>query len=488
MSQPAASSEAWIAIVQAHLDRLISQGCDVYGATSTPMWMASLTPQTGRYPEDDARPPEIGKRVYRNIDAPRGSSFYWDQPSITAAYALTAITGEARYAQDADAYVSAFLERCVAPNGIFLWGNHYYYDAFQDVVLRFHGEETPVPVDPQTERGELHEIRPIPPVWSIFWRLDPTATERAIRAAVAGHLVNPETGEFNRHAEGETGCAFLEAGGILVETLAWLYAQTGDVALLADADTMVAYSLRHRGAETGLLENNPTWSRWDKVTSTTEVGHWAGMLLRAAELVGDDRPEAAAWRAAADRVMRPWLRYGYDAGAQRYYGRLAVTDGSPVLGPKVTPYQPGDYSDLWEPLFPTHDYPMAFAEACLTLYRRTGDALYRDACDRWVRILARDLPARQGRGAYAEHYGRCLHYLLGYADVFDDYGARSLAHRVAEESLSVLFVGDADGGMFRGHPGEDRYDAVDGVGFLLLALLWLASGEEPDMMGEGSEG
>jgi hypothetical protein len=472
-------------LLQAHLDRLTTRGLDVYGIYQTPMWMASLTPQTGRYPEDDTRPPEIGKRVYRNIDAPRGSSLYWDQPSIVAAHALTAATGEQRYAAAADAYVFAFLDRCVAPNGIFLWGNHYYYDVFQDVVLRFHGEEAPVPVDPESETGELHEIRPIPPAWASFWRIDPAATERAIRAAVRGHLVDPETGEFNRHAAGETGCAFLEAGGILVETLAWLYAQTGDPALLDDAGAMVAYSLRHRGGETGLLENNPTWSRWDKVTSTTEVGFWAGALVRAAERVGPDRPEAGAWIAAAETALRPWLRYGYDAEAQRYYGRLAVADGSPVLGPKVTPYQPGDYSDLWEPLFPTHDYPMPFAEACLSLYRRTGDDLYREACDRWVRIVAQALPARQGRGGYAEHYGRCLHYLLGYADTFDDYGARALARRVAEEALSVLYVGDAGGGMFRGHPGEDRYDAVDGVGFLLLALLRLATDEEPAMMGLG---
>jgi hypothetical protein len=40
-------------------------------------------------------------------------------------------------------------------------------------------------------------------------------------------------------------------------------------------------------------------------------------------------------------------------------------------------------------------------------------------------------------------------------------------------------------GMFRGHAGEDRYDAVDGVGYLLLALLFLDAGKEPDLMGFG---
>jgi hypothetical protein len=470
--------------VRAHLNRLVTRGVDVYGGEETPMWMASLDTRTGRYPEDDARPAEIGKRVYRAIDAPRGCSLYWDQPTLVAAHALSDLDDD-RYRQAADDYVASFLERCVASNGVFLWGNHYYYDAFKDEVVRFHGDETPVPVDLTGERGELHEIRPLPPAWAIFERVSPEATERAIRAAVAGHLVDEETGEFNRHAAGSTGCAFLEAGGVLAESLGRLYARTGDVDLIKMADKMVAYSFRHRGVDTGLLENNPTWCRWDKVTSTTEVGLWAGSLLRAADYVDSARPEAEGWKAVADAGMSAWLRYGFDASAGRYYGRLSVADGSPILGSKETPYQPGDYSDLWAPLFPTHDYPMPFAEACLALYQRTGAARYQTACERWVDIIRDELPARGGRGAYAEHYGRCLHFLLRYTEVFDNSAAQRLAEQVATEALDVLFASDGAGGMFRGHPGEDRYDAVDGVGFLLLALLRFVTGMEPDTMGLG---
>ena len=40
-------------------------------------------------------------------------------------------------------------------------------------------------------------------------------------------------------------------------------------------------------------------------------------------------------------------------------------------------------------------------------------------------------------------------------------------------------------GMFRSHASEDRYDAVDGVGFLLLALIYLETGKKPDTLGFG---
>ena len=60
-------------------------------------------------------------------------------------------------------------------------------------------------------------------------------------------------------------------------------------------------------------------------------------------------------------------------------------------------------------------------------------------------------------------------------------GAADLATALASEAIAVLW----DGRMFRSHPGEHRYDAVDGMGYLLLALLCLSTGREPNMMGSG---
>ena len=464
--------ENYLKAAISHFDKLIENGLAVYGADPCAMWMASLDTKTGQYPEDDRRPPHIPKRAYRYIDAPRGSNLYWDQPAIAAAHAVSQITGMKRYADAADAYVRDFLDRCVAPNGMFLWGNHYYYDAFRDAPVWFG--ETPVPCLLTKESGKLHEMRPIVPAWDSFWRISPEKTERAIRAAVDGHLVDPDTGRFNRHADNEEGCAFLEAGGILVDTLSWLHQKTGDAELVGTAGKIALYSFQNRNESTGLLENNPTVTRWDKHTSTTEVGLWAGCLLRAAS-----RCHVAEWAEMADAAVSAWLRLGYDETAERFYGRLDVGTGAPILGPKETTYQPGDHSDLWDPLFPAHDYPMPFAESCLALYRITGKDIYQTACRRWINQIRNSLPARHGKGGYAEHYGRCLNFLLGYAKIMDDSAAHDLAINVADEAMNVLY----SHGMFRGHAGEDRYDALDGVGFLLLALMRLQTGSEPETMG-----
>ena len=465
--------------ITSHYDKQLSQGLDVYGKDTTAFWMASLATYSGRYPDDATRPPHIPQRAYlnRHVDAPRGATLYWDMPAIVAAHALSQLTGNTRYQEAADAYIRDFLARCVAHNGVFLWGNHYYYDAFQDTTMKFGGE--PTPVDFTTETGNLHEIRPLAPAWDALWQIDAEATEREIRMSAQQHTSDAATGEFNRHADGERGHAFLEAGGMLVYSLAWLYEKTGDEALLAQAHKMAGYSFDHRHATTGLLTNDPTSHRWDHYTSTTEVGLWTGCLLAAAERV--DESHAKKWIGMADEALSAWLSYGYDPAEGQYYGMLHKETGKPIFREKGDeyPYKPGNYSDPWVPLFPTHNYPMSLAESCLKLYQHTQKEQYRQAAERWADVVKASLPARQGQGAYAEHYGRAIHFLLSCAEALHDPAYQEVAATLAREAVDVLFAH----AMFRSHPGEYRYDAVDGVGILSLSLIWLETGHKPDRMG-----
>ena len=465
-----------LGLVRSHFDAILKSGRGNFGPDPTAMWLSSLDTRTHAYPADDSRPDHIPKRVYRNIDAPKGASLYWDQASVVAAHALTAVTGEQRYVDAVDAYVGDFLNRCVATNGLFLWGNHYYFDVFRGCPVWFAVDDPPKPCFMPEEVGALHETRPIPPAWETFWRVSPEATERCIRQIGHLHVVDPQTGCFNRHADQRRSCAFLESGGIIAESLGWLSKiKGGDPALVELALKVARYNFNHRDAVTGLLENNPTETRWDKHCCTTEVGLWAGSLLRAETHTGNEE-----FQSMADAALRAYLKYGFDPQRQQFYGALQVSDGAPVRE-HSTPYQPGTYTDFWKPLFPAHDYPFCLAEACLALFQRTGEALYEEAVTRWVECIRRELPANRGRGAYAEHYGRGVHFLLGAADALPQTGARALAHQLAGEAVEVLFAH----GMFRTHPGENRYDAVDGPGFLLLALIYLETGTPPQGMGFG---
>ena len=124
-------------------------------------------------------------------------------------------------------------------------------------------------------------------------------------------------------------------------------------------------------------------------------------------------------------------------------------------------------------------YFLSFAESCLKLYELTGKEHYKSACYRWMTAVKNDLPAWDGKGGYADLYGRVIHFLLGGYETFSDERFRILAQEVADEAVSQLYAQ----GMFRSHTGEDRYDVADMFGFLAASLIWLETGEEPDLMG-----
>ncbi|MEM9829677.1 MAG: hypothetical protein AAF944_03520 [Bacteroidota bacterium] len=469
-----------------HFTKRLTNGKDTYGPTETPFWMSSLSTATGEYPEDDTRPDDRPQRLYqdRPVEAPKGSSIYWDMPQVAMAYYLAEKTGNTMFSESADAYIRVFFDNCVAKNGRFLWGNHFYYDAFRDSTVRFGSNGIAKGVDFEEETGTLHEIRPIVPSWQALWDIDPEITEAAIRSAIDGHLTNPATGEFNRHATGNRGHAFLEAGGVLVYSAAWLYGKTQDASLLNKAQRMANYSFFNKGAETGLLVNSPNQNRWDKIYSTTEVGLWARDLIEAANYV--DETTQQEWIRMADEAVSAWLKYGFDSDKCNYYGILRVANGEPVFEEDFltdfeskTVYSPDNYTSFWEPLFPRHDYPMPFAESCLKLYELTGKEHYKSACYRWMTAIKNDLPAWDGKGGYADLYGRVIHFLLGAHQTFSDERFRILAQEVADEAIDRLYAQ----GMFRTHTGEDRYDVADMFGFLAASLIWLETGEEPDLMG-----
>ena len=136
------------------------------------------------------------------------------------------------------------------------------------------------------------------------------------------HIKDRASGRFCRHADwrvapGEFTATevtnakpFLEAGASLIDSLCWLARQTGDARLAEMALSAARYSYAQRDAGTGLLRNQPVDQRWDYHASTTEIGLWAGSLIRASEYT-----ENGEFQRIAEAAIRPWLRLGYDSDA-----------------------------------------------------------------------------------------------------------------------------------------------------------------------------
>lgn len=450
----------YLELVENHFQKIAESGTDVYGPFHTPMWMSVIHTKTGRPPEK----PHTPQRVYRLIGAPNGSTLYWDQPMVVAAHELSRTTGKPEYARAADAYINAFLKRCVDEQGIFQWGNHQYYDVYEDKVIRFN--------------NGYHELRPITPAWELFWKQDRQKCERYLRTMIPRHIYDKNTGGFNRHDDGKRDDAFIEAGGILAESAAWLYSKTNDPVFLDIALKVAEYSYFHRGESTGLVINQPDNKRWDSEVCTTEIGVWANSLLKVSAYTSN-----AEFAKMARSAISSYLKYGYDSSAKAYYGQLRVSDGTPVR-PNEKGYWPGFYSNIWNTdQWPHHDYPIALAEACISLYEMSREEVFIQGIHQWYDVIEKSTPANDGKGAYAESYGRCIHFLVRGGRTLKNEKFISHARTLAAEAIQMLY--DQAGKMFQGYPGSNLYESVDGVGYLFLALIYLESGGELNLHGFG---
>ena len=164
-----------------------------------------------------------------------------------------------------------------------------------------------------------------------------------------------------------------------------------------------------------------------------------------------------------------------------YFGQVQVSDGKPVT-PDKTGYWPRKHSNPWNTdQWPTHDYPMPLAEACLTLHALTGDVAFLDAVRRWARIAMDNRPGRTGTSAYAENYGRCIHFLTRAGVQLDDKRFLADASQLADEALACL----CEDGMIKGFPDGHVYESVDGVGYLLVSLMFLEQRRALNLYGFG---
>lgn len=461
--------------IKRHFDRIITHGRASFGPDPNAMWMASLDVRTGQVPES---PPAANQRIHHYAHTPGGVNAYRDQPHLAAAHVLSQITGDTRYVGAVADYLRDFLKRCVAHDGLFLWGDHYYFHAENGDVVLVAPRRPPESLQTHRITGFLNELRPIPPAWDLFWQIDPQATERCIRAMGHYHVYDERTGAFNHHADQQPGYNFLECGAVLVESLAWLYARTRDDSLHQQALNIARFSYESRNHDTGLLPVASVSNRWDQHTSTTETGLWAMAMLRSAAYTDDE-----TFTHMAQRAVSAYLLYGWDSEQQRYFGRLNIDDGTPQRDlfedEQLITNQPGAYSDIWNAWFPSHDYPLALAEACTALNEINPQHEFEVAIHRWANLINDSLHNDELPVRYAEQFGRAIHFLLRASKSFPNGPYRMWAAGLADEALDTLFIHD----MFRSNTGEDRYHAVDGVGFLLLALMELETRQPLDMMG-----
>jgi len=468
--------------VQDHLDLMIEHGTDKYGDTHTPILVSILDLRSLSCPASPESLDERWRVTRRDRRNPAGANLLMDQPTLSAMFSLSTSINEQRYADFARTYIDWYLENLVDEKDFWWWGWHRHYDVFRDCCEGHAGNP-----------HEFHSMHTI--LWDKLWEINPESVRREIEAIWEWHVIDKETGEVNRHGDGRRGCDFSMTASAFVRAFAFLYSQTGEQVWQKRARLLADYFWNRRNKTTNLIAARPNAGvdRFDGSHFTTaEVGLNCRDLLYAYELCQDED-----LRVYALAYLRAYADYGYDKTTGRFWGALQL-DGTPEPGPRVYvenvdsgegyhAFEPRGHLDLWQPYVAGYEHTVASAEVYVQAYEATGeDVFLKTACSfaewimaespprsclskTWYRGYARDYAPH---GAYAEHYGRAIAFLTRLHCCTGEHRYAKGAFALADDAIDKLVYN----GIFRGHPAKPYYEATDGVGFLLEALLLLDDG------------
>ena len=454
------------------VDLLMEYGTDRYGERHRPVLVTILDVRSRSCPQSPPEQTSHWRGQWRPCFwKPRGADLLVDQSTVEAIYLLSQLTGDPKYAAFADRYLRSSMEM-VDENGFFWWGWHRFYDVFADEMSGSHGNH--------------HEIHINLPRWERLWQIDKEATQRELEAIWQWHVIDKTTGEFNRHGDGRHGCDFAMSGAEFIYAFNFLYAKTNDPIWLKRAELVANYLWRSRDRQTNLIPNRPNAgkTRFDGSHFDTSVtGLLCYYLLKSYELT-----DAKVFRDQAMAYLAAYARYGYDQSTGCFWGSLSL-DGTPVPGPRVQggyeQYEPRGHIDLWEPYQLGYEFPIYTAQAYAYAFQATGDRRMLDTAIRWADWIRR-CPPSEGclaenawyeryaelfapHGTFADMYGRTISLFVHLYAITGEQAYLDDARRTAREAVARLYYK----GLLRGHPAKPFYSSVDGVGYLLYALLQL---------------
>jgi len=258
----------YLELVKAYADTLLEHGRDKYGSVHSPLIASTLDRRTLSLPGE--RPPNI-KGIRNGDRATTGSNVFHDQDLYQILYALSKITGDARYAKQADKTLKWFFEHCQSPvTGLMAWGEHLSWGFKEDKVAG---------------RGDgPHEFYGPWVLWERSFVLAPQACTKFARG-LWDHQIHEHSGEFSRHAKWAShgtgvGNGYPRHGGFYIATWAYAYQKTKDPVYLKAIETVVDHFERTSSKETGAIPCCTTPSRinimWPESNLSLAVDLWDG--------------------------------------------------------------------------------------------------------------------------------------------------------------------------------------------------------------------
>jgi hypothetical protein len=451
----------YLQVVKDYAETMLHRGRDTYGIEHSPLFSVTLNRETLQLPSEEELEKlrrirdDIKNFGYRNRDRVlKGSNPQQDEDLYQVLYALTEITGDARYAREADRTLEWFFDRCQSPaTGLLAWGEHMGWDFRTETIIW----------KPTLHNGGIL-LESITHEFGKAWVLWERSFEQAPRACTAfalglwEHQIHDHTtGTFSRHAvftEHRTfpDSEFPRHGGFYLATWAEAFRKTEDPVFARAITTLVAHFERNRSPQSGMIP----------AVSPGEIAWPFSNLALAIELgEGAEKVDAALakkMRACASRTDEIFLKLPHDltpagkgfAGTVDYH--------------TLEPREVGGYTGR------LNGAEVAVANNCMVRYRQSGLAGYRElVLEAALPYLTTefDFEFAVSPGAFAS----TIWLLLDAHELSDDARYVERANHFARQSVE-LFFGDGSP-LPRVNTKYGHYEAITGGDTLAMALLRL---------------
>ena len=461
---PRQLSGDYLKIVRDYADTMLERGRDTYGLEHSPLFSVMLDRRTLSLcsEEEQARLWEIRFDVknfgYRNRDRVfKGSNPQHDEDLYQVLYALSKITGEPRYAREADRTLKWFFNRCQSPvTGLLAWGEHMGWDFKTETIIW----------KPTLHHGGIllesvtHEFARAWVLWEKSFALAPSACERFARGLWEHQIHDHKTGTFSRHAVFTEHRTFPESefprhGGFYIATWAEAYKRTKDPVFAKAIDTLIEHFERHRSPRSGIV---PATSTGDIAWPFSNLA-LAIELGEGAEKVGGSL--AAKMKACASRSDDVLVKLDHDlaSGGKGFLNTVGYHT--------LEPTSDGGYSgrlngrEAWIAV----NYMIRYRQTELEGYRKLVlDAALPYLTSEFILDLA----------VQPEAFGATLWLLLDAHELDAAAGYLARADHFARQAVELIF---GDGcPLPKANTKYAHYEAVTGGDTLAMALLrlWVA--------------
>jgi hypothetical protein len=453
---PKANRPDYLEIVTAYADALLDRGRDTCGEEESPLIATTLDRKTlklfeGPELERIKNIPQEGWGIRPHDRMPSGANPQHDQNLYQILYALSEITGNRRYAAEADKTLKWFFEHCQSDvTGLLAWGEHIGWD--------FHTESV---IDKPA--GTTHEYFRPWVLWDRAYGLAPAACERFALGVWEHQIGDHATGNFSRHAGYDRhgpgrDSEYPRHGGFYIATWAAAYGKTGNPVFLKAIETLLDYFDGRRSPQSDAIpaESAPR-SRgqtvWPPSNLSLAVDLWEG-----AEKV----PQALSkkMRHSASRSDAVFLAVAHDLspGGAGFVGQA-----------EIHTLKPQSYSKgVWKAGYGTGN-DTAFANLCLLRYDQVKLEGYRklivQTADRYAgREPDLSVPLHPGT------FGNLVFLMVKTHDITGEEKYLTSAEEYADTAIGI-FLDDSP--LPRATSQHEHYEAITMGDTLMMGILEL---------------